>query len=65
MVHGTCRPREVEDQIWLVSFYYDLGYFDHEERRKAVINCKPWLRNGPDLTGAATRNRTLNLHHYK
>ena len=26
--------REVEDQIWLVSFlHYDLGYFDHEERR--------------------------------
>ena len=25
------------------------------------INCKPWLRNGPDLTGAATRSRTLDL----
>ena len=28
------RIREVEDQIWLVSFMdYDLGYFDNERGR--------------------------------
>jgi putative transposase len=30
----TAFAREVDDQIWLVSFLdYDLGYFDHERGR--------------------------------
>ena len=67
-------PKEVHDDIWLVSFMdYDLGYFDLETRvleplenpfrSKSVTHvagtfCHPCLRAGPRLSGGERGIRT-------
>jgi len=58
----TVRVREVEDQIWLVSFLeYDLGYFDNERGR---VEPGPIRGERSEPTDAAGEAATPPFHPF-